>query len=232
MKKMKCATVLFCLCFAFLSCEREGIDFDFNSPQDIQKVSLTLRNNEDLIAHFGEDNIHFGPVPPNLEDISFKVTGMDYDYCERYVFGPTPDDPPIQSHAEPPTYEASRNHHHFFGHKQGISKHKLMTIDTYADVYTKENDTVYVIGSAPDFTAYYIEKTHEEGSGNPTNAILISGTLVYDQSGNFIGVKNYRIGKKILEYEYHPTINAYAQGTIEVKRHDELSPAFVWDTIQ
>lgn len=232
MNRMKRVTVFLALSIAFLSCEREGIDFDFNSPQDIQKVNLTLLNNNDLIEHFGESNIHFGPVPPNLEGISFKVTGMNYDYCERYVFGPTPDAPPIPSHVDPPTYEPSINHHHFFDHLQSISKHRMMTFGTHGDIYTKENDTIYVIGNNNNFTAYYIEKTTGEGSGNPTNAILISGTLVYDKDGKFIGVEKYRIGKKILEFEYHPTIPTYAQGTIEIKRHDELSPRFEWDTIQ
>lgn len=232
MKRLKFTTVLLTLAFVCFSCEREAIDFDFNSPQEIQKVNQTLRDNNDLIEHFGEEYIHFGPVPPSLEGISFKVTGMDFEFCERYIFGPTPDDPPILSHADPPTYEASINHHHFFDHTQGLSKHRLMTYGTHGDIYTKENDTIYVIGSGNDFTAYYIEKTDEEGSGNPTNAILISGTLVYDQNGNFIGVEHYRIGKKILDYEYHPTINAYAKGTLEIKRHDEFSPRYEWDTIQ
>ena len=232
MKKLKLITVVIALSLGYYSCEREPVNFDFSSPQEVEKVSTTLKNNDDLIAHFGENHIHFGPVPPSLNGLSFKVTGMDFDYCERYIFGPNEGDPDILSHADPPTYEASINHHHFFDQVQGISKHKLMTFGTHGDTYTKENDTVYIIGSGNDFTAYYIEKTNEEGSGNPTNAILISGTLEYDQQGKILGVKNYRIGKKILDYEYRPTINAYAKGTIEIKSHTALSPCYEWDTIQ
>lgn len=231
MKKLKLIIVILALSLGLYCCDREAIDFDFSDPQEVEKVSTTLQNNDDLIGHFGEENIHFGPVPPTLEGLSFKVTGMDFDYCERYIFGPNEGDPDILSHADPPTYEAAVYHHHFFHHVQGIARHRLKSIGPHGDVYTKENDTVFVIGSGNDFTAYYIEKVYEEGSGNPTNAILISGTLEYDSQGKILGVKNYRIGKKILDYEYRPTINSYAKNTIEIKRHDDLSPYYEWDTI-
>lgn len=231
MKKLKFLTAILALSFGFYCCDREAIDFDFSDPQEVEKVSNTLQNNDDLIEHFGEEYIHFGPVPPNLEGLSFKVTGMEFDYCQRYIFGPNEGDPDIQSHADPPTYEASIYHHHFFQQVQGISKHRLKSIGPHGDTYIKENDTVYVIGSGHDFTAYYIERVTEEGSGNPTNAVLISGTLKYDDQGHILGVEHYRIGKKILDYEYRPTINSYAKNTTEIKRHDGLSPCYEWDTI-
>ena len=163
---------------------------------------------------------------------------MDYDTCIRYIFNPTdPDAPPIQSHTDPPAYDGSTNYHHFFGHVENISHHKFKTIDPHNDTYIRERDSVYVIGvtDALYFTVYYEEEIQEEGSGHPTNAILISGKLVYDDQGQFLGIKDYRIGKKILRFKERPTPNAqgiiqsYAQGTIEVKSHSGLAPAENWD---
>ena len=187
----------------------------------------------DLVEAFGEKHIVFGHTPPSLENISFKVQGMDYDTCIRYIFNVIPGEPPIQSHTDPPTYDPSFNYHHFYNHTECISEHKLKTVDSYHDVYIRENDSAFIIGdeSTHRFTAYYEEQITEEGSGRPTNAILISGTLVYDTiTGQFLGVEDYRIGKKILRYKERPSTPSYAEGTIEIKiSSQKLCPFENWD---
>lgn len=232
MKKTFLIPVVF-LCFVMMaSCSKSGIDIPINDPQDIEFIHNHI--DRDLIDAFGEEHIHFGHTPPSLEGISFKVKGMDYDTCVRYIFNVDPTLPPIISHTDPPTYDGSTNYHHFFHHIESITKHKLKTVDTHNDAYIRENDTVYVVGidSLLVFTAYYEEVLNEEGLGHPTNGIIVSGTLVYDNQGIFVGIKDYRIGKKILRYEERPTIPSYAEGTIEIKTHSGLAPAEEWDEIE
>lgn len=232
-EKMKKANSLLVLLFSLVmmaSCSKDGVDIDVIDPQHVEFINIVI--DQDLIDAFGEEYLHFGHTPPNLEGISFKVRGMDYDTCIRYIFNAQdPDAPPIQSHTDPPTYDGSTNYHHFFDHAENISHHKLKTIDPYNDTYIRENDTVYVVGvdDSQYFTAYYEEIIKEEGSGHPTNGIIISGKLEYDDQGVFIGISNYRIGKKILSYREHPTKPSYAQGTIEIKTHSGLAPAEDWD---
>ena len=124
--------------------------------------------------------------------------------------------------------------HLFFDHKQCVLKHKMKTRDTYGNIYSVDIDTAYFIGHDSLFTTYYVGKT--EGNGNPTVAMLISGTLVFETDPAthkqvFKGVRNYIFGKKILAYEYQPT-QAYAPGTIEIKRHDKLCPPCTWGSLQ
>lgn len=217
------------------SCSEEGIDINVNDPQYVEFIDKHI--DMDLIEAFGEENIHFGHTPPNLNDVSFKVETMDYVICTRYIFNIVPDQPPILSHADPPTFDGSRNYHHFSNHTENLASHKLKTINPYNNVFIRENDTVYVIGDASSnyFTAYYEEEIQEEGSGHPTNGVLISGFLVYDDQDQFIGIKDYRIGKKILRYKERPTpnqhgiIEAFAEGTIEIKTHAGMAPAEKWD---
>ena len=242
MKKTRLLSFLFLSLVMATSCSEEGIDIEVYDPQHVVFIhGLDNEGNifidQDLIDAFGEENIHWGHTPPSLEGISFKIKGMDYVTCIRYIFNIDPTQPPIQSHADPPTYDGSFNYHHFYHHTENIASHKLKTIDTHGDTYIREEDTVYIIGNEKDlcFTAYYEEEIKEEGSGRPTNAILISGTLVYDDKGNFLGINNYRIGKKILSFKERPTPNAqgviqsYAEGTIEVKTHLGMAPAEEWD---
>lgn len=239
MKRTTSIAVLFLSLFMITSCT-DGINIDVNDPQHIEFIEVAIDQN--LIEAFGEENIHFGHTPPSLEGISFKVVGMDYDTCIRYIFNVNPNEPPILSHTDPPTYDGSTNYHHFYNHIDNIASHKLKTIDSHNDTYTRENDVVYVIGNANSnqFTAYYEEELQEEGSGYPSNGILVSGKLEFTTdtiiSANdtvykkkFIGVKDYRLGKKILRYKERPSIPSYAEGTIEVKKHPGLAPAVDWD---
>lgn len=226
-----CLIFILMLCGWMLSAckEHNGIDFDYHY-QDLSKLDSILGVlPEDLVEAFGEEHIHFGPNPPNLNEISFKVNGLRYVKAIRYVFGPN--DTPIPSQAEMPPMDMTRYFHHFFDANSGFSGHRLKTIDPSNNQFLRENDTVFIIGNGNFFTAYYIDSIQEPASGNPINAILVSGTVVQDGTG-FVGIENYRIGKKILRYTHHPLVNAYAPGTIEVKQHIELCPADDWDTVR
>ena len=246
MKKNCCFLVLLGLACCFFSCS--PMDIEFNDPQDIEFIHDAfmhpdldgeLQDNDDLVELFGEENIHFGPVPPSWshyidnDSICFKVNGMNYDTCVRYIFDLYNNNEPILSHADPPTYDASINLHLLYNQNQCIFQHKMNTRDTYGNNYLLDLEKAYIIGHDSLFTTYY--KGTIEGNGNPTVIMLISGTLVFDtittgntQTVEFKGVRDYIFGKKILDYEYQPT-NAYAPGTIEIKKHPGLSPKCSWD---
>ena len=111
--------------------------------------------------------------------------------------------------------------------KTNVFKHKMETQDTYHNVHNMDLGKVYLIGHDSLFTTYYQGKI-EDGNGNPTVIILISGTMAFDShTGEFLGVKDYLFGKKILDYEYQPT-QAFAPNTIEIKKHSGLSPKSEW----
>ena len=236
MKKTSIFLILLSLTWFFQACN--AVDFDFNDPQDIKTIQDAIQlENADLWELFGEENIHFGPVPPSIGDsICFMVNGLYYDTCIRYIFDLYNNNEPILSHADPPVYDASTNVHLFHNQYQCIFQHELRTRDSYNSTYALHLDTAYIIGHDNVFTTYYVGKIG--GNGDPTVAMIISGTLVYDtitsggtQTLVFKGVKDYLFGKKILKYEYQPT-NAYAPGTIEIKKHPGLSPSCEWDDNQ
>lgn len=241
MKNICYSLILISLTLSFFACS--PLDIDFNDPQDVEEISdafLTYdpngnpTDNDDLIELFGEDNIHFGPVPPTWGDsICFQVDGLYYENCIRYVFDTYNNNEPMLAHTDPPVFDPSTNIHLFYDPNQCLFKHKIITRDTYGNNYEMDLEKAYIIGHDSLFTTYYKGKV--KGNGNPTVAILISGTLVFDtittgnaQTVEFKGVRDYLFGKKILAYEYQPT-NAYAQGTIEIKKHPGLSPRCEWD---
>ncbi len=244
MKQAPLLSVLLLSLALFASCSEEGIDIDFHDPQHVVFIHGEddqghVLIDQDLVEAFGEEYIHFGHTPPNLEDISFKIQGMDYVSCVRYIFNIDPSQPPILSHTDPPTFDGSTNYHHFYHHTENLATHKCKTIDTYNNAYLREINPVYVIGDTDTisigntklirFTVYYEEELQENDSGHPTNAFLISGTLVYDDQDHFMGIKDYRMGKKILRYKERPVTPSYAQGTIEIKTHSAFSPKEDWD---
>ena len=208
--------------------EHDGIDFDFHKPHEVANVMETIP--EDLVEAFGEEHFHFGTNPPNLKDLSFKVEGLQYVKAIRYVFGPNGN--PVLSHAEMPPMDMTRYLHHFYNTDGSLSGHRLKTIDPSNNQFLRQNDTVFVIGNHQNFTAYYIDSIQEYASGNPVNAVIVSGVIQLDSLGQFVGIEHYRIGKKILRYGHLPAAPSYAPGTIEVKQHEGLCPAFIWDTLQ
>lgn len=231
MKRSFLTVLLFSLLLVSCS-EEESVSIDFNDPQ---KILFTNIIDTALINAFGVENIHFGHTPPSLDSISFHIPGMDFVLRIKYLFDENgePFLPPHQSNSAG-QYDATENYHLFCNHIENISRHILLTKGTHGpeDIHLRQNDTVYVIGSGNDFTVYYEESL--QSTGRPVNGILISGTLAFDPSGKFLGVKNYRLGKKILEYKDPVPIGAqvYAPGTIEIKEHLTLSPFFDPNTCQ
>lgn len=208
--------------------DHDGIEFDYHEPHSVTNVMEMIP--EDLVSAFGEEHFHFGINPTDLKDISFKVDGLQYVEAIRYIYGP--DGNPVLSHAEMPPMDMTRYLHHFYNIDGSISSHRLKTIDPSNNQFLRQNDTVFVIGDSLNFTAYYIDSILEYASGNPVNAVIVSGMIQLDSLGQFLGIDHYRIGKKILRYGHQPTVPSYAPGTIEVKQHEGLCPAFIWDTRQ
>lgn len=235
MKKIRHLLVLTALACCLFGCS--PLDLDFKDPENFQsiqdefssQIDQALTENNDLVELFGEENIHWGPVPPTWKDsICFKVDGMDYDTCVRYIYAPSYPNTTL-SHAIPPDFNPSINVHLFYDQNQGVFKHEMKTRDPYANYYFLDLEKAYMIGHDSLFTTYYQGKTI--GNGNPTIIMLISGTLVFDKNnGEFVGVREYILGKKILSYETQPS-QAYAHGTIEIMRHDSLSPKCSWDDL-
>lgn len=242
MKRILRFIVITSLALSFFGCT--PLDIEFSDPQVIEtiqeefmfEVNEALQENNDLVELFGEENIHFGPVPPSWNDsICFLVNGMDYIACVRYIYDPYNDNAIIPSHADPPVYDGSKNLHLFYDHTQCILNHKMKTLDPYMNYYLMSLEKTYIIGHDSLFTTYYQGKT--EGNGNPTVIMLFSGTMVFDTitNGNsqevvFRGVRDYIFGKKILDYEYLP-YQAAAPGSIEIKKHPGLSPSCSWDDL-
>lgn len=228
--------VIIILAYSLFGCK--PMDLDFNNPNDVNPIqdefmfelNGALVENNNLVELFGIENIHFGPVPPSWNDsICFKVDGMEYDTCVRFIYDTYNNNAIIPSYAAPPDYDASINVHLFFDKKQGVFKHEMKTRDPYANYYFLDLEKAYMIGHDSLFTTYYQGKTL--GNGDPTIIMIISGTLVFDKNtGEFIGVKDYKFGKKILKYESQPT-NAYAPGTMEIKTHIGLAPKCSWNDL-
>lgn len=232
MNKLLPLILVLCLALATSCKDSDGIVIDFQDPQEIPTIRTVMSEASSLIEHFGEEHLVFGHTPPNLDGISFGVVdGLDYEYSERYRFNR--EDPSLEDqipiNTAPPVRDTTKYYHHFYDQVESISHHRMKTIDSHANIFIRENDTVYVIGHDSLFTVYYIERITDEGSGHPNNAILISGTVRYDDDGNFLGISNYRYGKQILFYEELPENLTYAKGTIEIKTHHELCPALEWD---
>lgn len=205
----------------------EGVPIEFHDPQEILSLAGVLPL--ELINAFGEEHIHFGPMPPDLNGISFKVEGMTYDTCIRYIFGPGGEI--MISPTAPPTHEGTHYYHHFWNYVEQLSQHKLKTVDPSGNIFVRTNDTIYIIGHDSVFSAYYRETILEPQSGQPTNYIIFSGTVLRDKKTNqFIGIKDYRLGKMIKSYAYQPEIPSYAPGTIEVKKHEGIAYPYDWDT--
>ena len=238
MKKLLTIFLLPCLLFFLSSCKKKGVglEIDFHDPQEIPTINHFFEDADawELIKHFGEENIYFGNTPPNLNDISFLVNGMKYEYTERYSFDLDADDPlhadfiPITT--SPPTYDASKEYHHFFDQDESRIWHKIKTQDSQGNDFVRKYK-YYVIGHDSLFTAYYKETITDEGSGRPTCAIIFSGIVRLDKNGQFAGISNFRYGKQFISYEKLPAIANYAPGTIFIKTHDALCIPLTWDTI-
>ena len=233
MRKYHIIVALLCCLAGLNSCKDAGIDLDINDPQHILWVEEII--DDDLMQAFGEENIHFGHTPPNLDSISFVIDELWYDSCIRYrpvtIFGVTSIEPSYSSGG----IEVTVYKHHFFDHKENIA-HQRVFIKSHnndnPNLKPIDIPNTYVIGSGNNFTAYFQAQTISEKEGNPTWAYLISGTIVNDP---VLGrcISNYKIGKKIIDIEFDPVAGYYPK-TIMIMRPLNNTipiPCVVWDTI-
>ncbi|MCR5645142.1 MAG: hypothetical protein K6F96_01950 [Bacteroidales bacterium] len=231
----KSLTVILLCCVAGLySCKNtvNGIDLDIHDPQHILWVEDVI--DDDLLELFGEEHIHFGHTPPNLDGVSFMVNGLFYDTCVRYrkvtINGVSSIEPSYVN----PGFENSVYKHHFFHQDGNIIQQRMFIEDHNHNQSLIECDTTYLVGSGDDFSVYFKWKIYSEQEGNPTWAFLVSGTLVYD-STSLLGIKDYRIGKKIIDIEI-PPVAGYYPGTCMILHPYNTTIPFLplqdWDTIQ
>lgn len=194
------------LLMALPSCLKEGnTSILVNAPQDIPFITDYLP--EDLLAMFGEENVHFGDQPP--------VVDMEFKSMHEYVS--TNLQPPF---APQPGQLSPITHYH------KISQQYLQIADYYSmsteESHCKIISPAYLSGRGNDFTMYYIESPQTEGS--PEHAVLLSGTLTSN------GIRNLMYGYKILRYNdsiVPPTV--YPANSIFVfKDHDGMAENCTW----
>ena len=176
-----------------------------NNPQDIPLITGFLPS--DLLAQFGEQNVHFGDQPP--------VIDMEFVSRHEYVSVTTsaPSFPP------PGTVSPIAHYHKINQQYLQIAEYLSMSSE---EAYCNVISPVYLTGHGNDFTVYYHESPQTDGS--PEHAVLFSGTLTAD------GVKNFMYGYKILRYNDSVVpITAYPVNTIFVfKDRDGLAEKNNW----
>lgn len=208
MRKRPIFIVLLCCLAGLFACKDSlnGIDIDIQDPQHIMWVEDVIH--DDLMEVFGEENIHFGHTPPNLEGISFIINGLLYDTCVRYrkvtINGVSNIEPSYIN----PGFENSVYKHRLSNQNGNIIRHDMFIRDHNNNQSLIECDTAYVVGSGNDFSVYFEWKIFSEQEGNPTWAYLFSGSLVYSND-SIIGIKDYMIGKKIIDIDTPPTLGYY-----------------------
>ena len=198
--------VLFVLPF-FSSCLKEGNDTILvHDPQKIPFIT-DERWSPELRELFGEENINFGDLPPQL-DCEFV---SNHQYAATNL--PYGQSPPVGS------MTPVRHYHKF--------DNQYLQICEYYSMNSSENvqhkiDTAFITGHDNKFTVYYLE-TWSTG-GTPTLAVIISGELAE------AGIVNYRYGYQIIHYadEVVPS-NVYPLHTVFVFRDpDGLSEYVQW----
>lgn len=214
MKKARLLSVLFLSIVMMAACTKSGVDINLHDPQHIAFLDTIP---SDLLKAFGEEHINFGHTPPSLDTIAFHIErrSLKYDTVDQIQFDAVTHQP-IHSHKLMGSYDKIGYYHYFYNHINNIISDSVLY---YGDEKFKMNyEVVYVIGSGESFTAYFVEKAHSQN--HPTNGILISGTLVYTTDTLFInndtiynkrfcGIKDYRMGKEIIDYEQEPQLSDY-----------------------
>lgn len=230
MKKAHLFPVILLSLLMMASCSKKGVDINIDDPQDIEFLQII---DTALLNAFGEEHIHFGHTPPNIEGLSFLVDSMEYVVCNRYKYHPITHEIILSTYNGPEDYDPSKYYHLFQHHHLNLSSHTLLSIGSGGadDTYKRYNDKVFIIGTGQKFTAYYEEKPSMPY--RPTFGILISGELVNDDQGHPVGIKNYRYGKMYMEYQDQIPYNAnvYLVNSVEVKKHlRTIAPCFDPDT--
>lgn len=173
LKQFVCAMVVM---LSLTSCLKEGdTTVLFNNPQEIPFITHYLP--ADLLAMFGEENVHFGDQPPVVE-MEFK---SQHAYMATNVQPPYA---PQVGGLSPITYYHKLS-------RQYLQKADYISMNS-EEAGCKLISPVYLTGHGNDFTAYFYESPQTEGS--PEHAVLMSGTLTNG------GIKNFIYGYKILKY--------------------------------
>ena len=218
MKKTHLFPVLLFSLVMMASCSK-GVDLNISDPQQVEFLNIIP---SDLITDFGQENIHFGHTPPNLNNICFYVDGLEYRVCKHYIYGPNHE--PIISNF-PLDYDPIKYYHYFFHHSENIASDSLLYFGPGEDRFMMAYDTVFIIGSEEDstFTAYFVEKPNSKY--HPIQGILLSGTLTKNS------IKNLIMGKKIIDYRdpLPAVLDVYLPGSIDIKYKDK-APFFLRDT--
>lgn len=235
MKNRTFIVALLCGLAGLCSCGKTGIDIDISDPQEIQRVDSIVDDDllKAFVKAFGEESIHFGHTPPNIDGISFILEGLVYDslITVHRIILPTGETRIDTSKSSGGGYENAVYKHHFFDQVGSIARQKF-----YRKAHNQPEPVIstihptYIIGSGNDFSAYYCIQTNSPEEANPIWAYLISATIVDGPDSDSIA--NCKIGKKIIHTNGDP-IAGYYEGTIRIMHPlDTLPiPCVEWDTI-
>lgn len=173
------ALVVFSALFGLSSCLKEADETIL--VNDPQQVKLLTEWPADLLELFGEKNVFFGDVPPEM-NCSFRA--FPHKYVEVHIDGM----------AGPPIGTLTPIARYFKFEEQYFSIAKLHCsqangTDTHRAIYP-----VYLMGRKDEgtFTAYFTDTVPTPGT--PVHKVMVSGRL------SERGVTNYRYGYKIVEY--------------------------------
>lgn len=203
LKRIVCAMVVM---LSLTSCLKEGdTTVLVNDPQEIPFITDYLP--ADLLAMFGEENVHFGDHPPVVE-MEFK---SQHTYVASNVQPPYA---PQVGGLSPITYYHKLR-------RQYLQKADYISMNS-EEASCKLISPVYLTGHGNDFTAYFYESPQTEGS--PEHAVLMSGTLTNG------GIKNFIYGYKILKYNDSivPSIAYPANSIFILKDWDGMAEVCTW----
>ena len=177
-----------------------------HDPQIIPFITDTLWP-ADLLELFGEENVNFGDLPPQL----------DCEFRSNHQYVATNLDP-----YESPSIGSITPIIHF--HK---FRNQYLQICEYCSKNSAESkphivDSAYITGHDNKFTVYYREQWST--GGTPTLAVIMSGEL------SEAGIINYRYGYKIVAYaDSIVPSNVYPLNTIFIFQDpDHLSEYDNW----
>lgn len=199
------AIVLFFL--PMLSCMKEADEtILIHDPQKIPFITSSVWSAE-LLELFGEENVHFGDLPPHL-DFEFK---SNHQYVATNL--PYGESPPIGS------ITPVIHYHKLCDQYLQICKYYSMTS---AENVQHRIDTAYITGHDNKFTVYYQESWSTPGT--PTLAVIMSGEIADE------GIVNYRYGYQIISYaDEEIPANVYPKNSVFVFQDlDHLSEYVHW----
>jgi hypothetical protein len=194
-----------CLIITFFSCTKTATDETIIFIGDQKIPNITEFIPDSLLRAFGNVNLNFGDMPPLL-DRQFIANDKDHDDQMEIIYSNN-DYFPIGSLSPNIVFK-----HMFYAQHNAIAKYHFMT-------YGQEShaDTVYIIGNAPYFTAYF--KETRINSTNPNQSKCKLAAVISGEVGNE-GIINYRYGYIIENYEDQNN-NGLPVGTILVYKETD-----------